>query len=67
MRCLVFVVSTVITTPPLVVTQMWPVKSGRRAPTRSMQATGIVNDHAEGCCLHGAVEAEQMEAAARFA
>jgi DNA-3-methyladenine glycosylase I len=32
-----------------------------------MQAAGIVNDHAAGCCVHGAVEAEQMEAAARFA
>ena len=32
-----------------------------------MQATGIVNDHAVGCCVHGAVEAEQREAAARLA
>lgn len=32
----------------------------------AMQAAGIVNDHAEGCCVHGAVEAEQLEAAARF-
>ena len=32
-----------------------------------MQAAGIVNDHAEGCCVHGAVEAEQLAAAARFA
>jgi DNA-3-methyladenine glycosylase I len=32
-----------------------------------MQAAGIVNDHAEGCCVHGAIEREQREAAARFA
>ena len=32
-----------------------------------MQAAGIVNDHAEGCCVRGAVEAEQRDAAARFA
>ena len=32
-----------------------------------MQAAGIVNDHAEGCCVHGAVAAEQAAAAARFA
>lgn len=32
-----------------------------------MQAAGIVNDHAEGCCVRGAVEAEQLAAAARFA
>ena len=32
-----------------------------------MQAAGIVNDHAAGCCVHGAVEAEQREAAAGFA
>ena len=32
-----------------------------------MQAAGIVNDHAEGCCVRGAVEAEQLRAAARFA
>ena len=32
-----------------------------------MQAAGIVNDHAVNCCVHGAVEAEQIEAAARFA
>jgi hypothetical protein len=32
-----------------------------------MQAAGIVNDHAAGCCVHGAVEAAQREAAARFA
>ena len=32
-----------------------------------MQAAGIVNDHAAGCCVHGAVEAAQLEAAARFA
>ena len=32
-----------------------------------MQAAGIVNDHAAGCCVHGAVESEQREAAARFA
>ena len=32
-----------------------------------MQAAGIVNDHAEGCHVHGAVEAEQLAAAARFA
>ena len=33
----------------------------------TMQAAGIVNDHAEGCCVHGAVAAEQRAAAARFA
>jgi DNA-3-methyladenine glycosylase I len=33
----------------------------------TMQAAGIVNDHAEGCCVHGAVAAGQAEAAARFA
>jgi DNA-3-methyladenine glycosylase I len=32
-----------------------------------MQAAGIVNDHAEGCCVHGEVAAEQREAATRFA
>jgi DNA-3-methyladenine glycosylase I len=32
-----------------------------------MQAAGIVNDHAEGCCVHGAAERQQQEAAARFA
>jgi DNA-3-methyladenine glycosylase I len=32
-----------------------------------MQAAGIVNDHAAGCCVRGAVEAEQLEAARRFA
>jgi DNA-3-methyladenine glycosylase I len=32
-----------------------------------MQAAGIVNDHAAGCCVHGAVEAAQREAAARLA
>jgi DNA-3-methyladenine glycosylase I len=32
-----------------------------------MQAAGIVNDHAVGCCVHGEVEAEQLEATARFA
>ena len=32
-----------------------------------MQAAGLVNDHVVGCCVHGAVEAEQVEAAARFA
>ena len=32
-----------------------------------MQAAGIVNDHAAGCCVRDATEAEQMEAAARFA
>ena len=32
-----------------------------------MQAAGIVNDHAEGCCVHGAVAAEQAAAAALFA
>ena len=32
-----------------------------------MQAAGIVNDHAEGCCVRGAVEAEQQAAAAGFA
>jgi DNA-3-methyladenine glycosylase I len=33
----------------------------------TMQAAGIVNDHAEGCCVRGAVEAARLEAAARFA
>jgi DNA-3-methyladenine glycosylase I len=32
-----------------------------------MQAAGIVNDHVAGCCVRDAVEAEQQEAAARFA
>ena len=32
-----------------------------------MQAAGIINDHAAGCCVHGAVEAERLEAAGRFA
>jgi DNA-3-methyladenine glycosylase I len=32
-----------------------------------MQAAGLVNDHAEGCCAHDAVEEEQARAAARFA
>lgn len=32
-----------------------------------MQAAGIVNDHAAGCWVHAAVEAEQRAAAARFA
>ena len=32
-----------------------------------MQAAGLVNDHAAGCCVHAAVAAEQLEAAARFA
>jgi len=32
-----------------------------------MQAAGIVNDHAAGCCVRGEVEAERLEAAARFA
>jgi DNA-3-methyladenine glycosylase I len=32
-----------------------------------MQAAGIVNDHAAGCCVRGAVEIEQSEAAALFA
>jgi len=32
----------------------------------TMQAAGIVNDHAVGCCLHGVVENEQRAAAARF-
>jgi len=32
-----------------------------------MQAAGIVNDHAEGCCVRGAVDAEQFAAAAGFA
>jgi DNA-3-methyladenine glycosylase I len=27
-----------------------------------MQAAGIVNDHAVGCCVHGTVEAEQIAA-----
>jgi DNA-3-methyladenine glycosylase I len=31
-----------------------------------MQAAGIVNDHAEGCCVRGAVEAEQATVAERF-
>jgi len=31
-----------------------------------VQAAGIVNDHAEGCCVHGAVEAEQRVVVARF-
>jgi DNA-3-methyladenine glycosylase I len=30
----------------------------------TMQAAGIVNDHAAGCCVHGAVAAEQRKAAA---
>jgi DNA-3-methyladenine glycosylase I len=33
----------------------------------TMQAAGIVNDHAAGCCVHVAVEAEQREAAALLA
>jgi len=41
--------------------------SKRYSAYSTMQATGIVNDHAEGCCVHGAVAAEQTEAAARFA
>jgi DNA-3-methyladenine glycosylase I len=32
-----------------------------------MQAAGIVNDHAEGCCVHGVVATAQAAAAARFA
>jgi len=32
-----------------------------------MQAAGLVNDHAVGCCVHGVVEAQQLEAAARLA
>ncbi len=32
-----------------------------------MQAAGIVNDHAAGCCVHDEVATEQMKAAARFA
>ena len=32
-----------------------------------MQAAGIVNDHAAGCCVRGEVEVEQIEAAARLA
>jgi hypothetical protein len=32
-----------------------------------MQAAGILNDHAEGCCVRGAVEAEQLAAAAGIA
>ena len=32
-----------------------------------MQAAGILNDHAEGCCVRGAVEAEQLAAAAGLA
>ncbi len=32
-----------------------------------MQAAGIVNDHAVGCCVHGAVDAEQRDAARRLA
>jgi hypothetical protein len=31
-----------------------------------MQAAGIVNDHAEGCCVRAAVEAEQAKVAERF-
>jgi len=31
-----------------------------------MQAAGIVNDHAAGCCVHGAVEQEQLTATARL-
>jgi DNA-3-methyladenine glycosylase I len=33
----------------------------------TMQAAGIVNDHALGCCVHDEVEAEQLKAAARLA
>jgi DNA-3-methyladenine glycosylase I len=32
-----------------------------------MQAAGIVNDHALGCCVHDAVEEEQRVAAEQFA
>jgi len=32
-----------------------------------MQAAGMVNDHVLGCCARGAVEAEQLAAATRFA
>jgi DNA-3-methyladenine glycosylase I len=32
-----------------------------------MQAAGIVNDHAAGCCVHGAVGAAQLAAAAALA
>jgi DNA-3-methyladenine glycosylase I len=32
----------------------------------TMQAAGIVNDHAEGCCVHGAAGTEQVDAAAHF-
>ncbi|MGE5228916.1 MAG: DNA-3-methyladenine glycosylase I [Deltaproteobacteria bacterium] len=32
-----------------------------------MQAAGIVNDHAAGCCVRGVVETEQVRAAARLA
>jgi DNA-3-methyladenine glycosylase I len=32
-----------------------------------MQASGIVNDHVEGCCVRATVEREQLAAAARFA
>ena len=32
-----------------------------------MQAAGIVNDHAAGCCVRGAVQTAQREAAARLA
>jgi DNA-3-methyladenine glycosylase I len=32
----------------------------------TMQAAGLVNDHAEGCLVRAAVEREQREAAARF-
>lgn len=32
-----------------------------------MQAAGIVDDHVAGCCVCDAVEAAQLEAAARFA
>jgi DNA-3-methyladenine glycosylase I len=32
-----------------------------------MQAAGILNDHAEGCCVRGSVEAEQLAAAAGLA
>jgi DNA-3-methyladenine glycosylase I len=31
-----------------------------------MQAAGIVNDHAAGCCVHGVVDAEQRGAAAQI-
>jgi DNA-3-methyladenine glycosylase I len=33
----------------------------------TMQAAGIVNDHAAGCSVYGAVDKEQHEAVARFA